>query len=86
METRDEIFQNRSENTQLKQADVTDHPDYYLNDKALAELRDFCDSFDPYMNMDLETKFRLQEYGVVELSNPFEITTTLLLLLENNLQ
>lgn len=62
------------------------HPDFYLNDEALAELRIFCDTFDPYKNMDLETKFRLQEYGIVELSNPFEITNKLLLLLENNLQ
>lgn len=89
METRDEVFQIQNKSHQNQQTQIEQdivRPDFYLNDEALAELRSFCDTFDPYVNLDLETKFRLQEYGIIDLSNPFDITNKLLLLLENNLQ
>ena len=61
-------------------------PDFYLDDQQLEELRKFCDSLNPYAPMSLEQKLRLSEYGITDLSNPFEVTNKLLLLLENNLQ
>ncbi|MFG1501445.1 hypothetical protein ABMA70_14650 [Halobacteriovorax sp. XZX-3] len=87
MENKEELFHIRNENHAFdKQSEDINHPDFYLNDELLEELKLFCQNFDPYRDMDLETKFRLQEFGVLELSNPFEITNKLLLLLENNLQ
>ena len=68
------------------QAPNEELPDFYLNDEQLETLRDFCDSLNPYGPMSLEEKLRLSEYGITDLSNPFEVTNKLLLLLENNLQ
>lgn len=61
-------------------------PEYYLTDEQLEELQNFCQTFNPYEELSLESKLRLQEYGVQDFSNPFEVTNKLLLLLENNLQ
>lgn len=87
MDNKEELFHIRNEKEHFQATDeVISHPDYYLNDEMLAELQNFCQDFDPYRDLDLETKFRLQEFGIIDLSNPFDITNKLLLLLENNLQ
>lgn len=61
-------------------------PKFYLTDELLQDLQDFCDVFNPYEELSLENKLRLQEYGIEDHSNPFEVTNKLLLLLENNIQ
>lgn len=87
MDNKEELFHIRNENGQFHiESEEVSHPDFYLNDETLDELQKFCQDFDPYRDMDLETKFRLQEFGIIDLSNPFDITNKLLLLLENNLQ
>ena len=78
------VFQNRNEN--VPQVQTVELPDFYLDDELLEELKEFCQSFNPYEEMDLETKLRLQAYGVTDFANPFAMTNTILLLLENNLQ
>jgi hypothetical protein len=83
MKQHTEEFQKRNIPLQEKSAEL---PEFYLDDDSLEELKDFCQNLDPYQEMDLKTKLRLQEYGVTDFSNPFEITNKLLLLLENNLQ
>ena len=72
--------------TDIKVDNTSELPNFYLNDKLLEELKTFCQDFNPYEEMGLETKLRLQEYGITDLSNPFAMTNRLLMLLENNLQ
>lgn len=79
-------IQNRETMTHHVSQSSHDLPDFYLDDDQLEELRVFCDQFNPYQELGLEDKLRLQEYGIVKFDNPFEMTNQLLLLMENNLQ
>jgi hypothetical protein len=79
----EEVFQKRNKQSMLHDIE---YPEYYIDDEQLESLKTFCQSFDPYSEMDLETKLRLQEFGITELSDPFQITNKILKLLENNIQ
>lgn len=79
-------IQNRNTDELNRSNSNTEVPEYFLNDEQLAELQEFCQTFNPYEELSLESKLRLQEYGVESFENPFEVTNKLLLLLENNLQ
>ena len=65
---------------------VENRPKHFVSDERMEELKILCHELDPFQQMSLEQKLRLQEFGVKDLSNPFEITNKLLLILEENLQ
>ncbi|EQC51121.1 hypothetical protein [Bacteriovorax sp. DB6_IX] len=79
-------IQKRNSVSVANESDVRNHPDFYIDDQALEELQLFCQELNPYEELSLEEKLRLQEYGIMDLANPFEITNKLLLILENNIQ
>ena len=77
-------FQKRNEPFSIENEDIK--PDYYLDDEGLEELKEFCQTFNPYSELCLESKLKLQEYGITDFENPFISTNKLLMILENNLQ
>ncbi len=87
MEQEVKEIHNRNEQESVKEgSEKKSLPDFYLSDEQLEELQEFCQNFNPYEEPSLEDKLRLQEYGVSDLNNPFEVTNKILLLLENNIQ
>lgn len=61
-------------------------PSNYLNDEQMEILKELCQTLNPYEDLSLEDKLKLQEFGITDFSNPFSITNKLLFLLEDNLQ
>ncbi|EQC46530.1 hypothetical protein [Bacteriovorax sp. Seq25_V] len=88
MEQKETIFQNRntehgiSDNSSIEVV----RPNNYIVDEQLAELRKLCETINPYEELSLEEKLRLQEFGITDFSNPFYITNQLLFILEENIQ
>lgn len=85
MENKQELIHNRN---LIEQNDVenTQLPTNYLDDEQLEILKFLCQNLNPYEELSLEEKLKLQEFGITDLSNPFSITNKLLFLLEDNLQ
>ena len=50
-----------------------------------AQLREICDQLDPYRPLSPEMQQQLQQFGINDFSDPFQITNQLLLLLEDTL-
>lgn len=87
MTTSQEIFQNRNENelNDISSNDVQ-KPTNYLSDEQLEVLKQLCRDLNPYEEMSLDEKLKLQEFNITDLNNPFAITNKLLMILEDNLQ
>lgn len=85
MEEKESIIHNRKMDGQVVAQDKK-LPANYLDDERLELLKDLCLNLNPYEELSLEDKFKLQEFGVTDFSNPFAITNRLLFLLEDNLQ
>ncbi len=87
MEHKETIFQKRNEPIQSQEStDQRSLPDYYIDDTRLVQLRQLCETLNPYEELTLEEKLTLQEFGIADFSNPFTITNKLLLILEENIQ
>ncbi len=51
----------------------------------IQRLGDICQDLNPYLEISPELKDRLYEFNILELSDPFKITNTLLMLLEDSI-
>jgi hypothetical protein len=63
-----------------------------INEEKILELKariqklgDICQDLNPYQAISPELKLRLNEFNILELSDPFKITNTLLMLLEDSI-
>lgn len=50
-----------------------------------AQLKEICDQLDPYQPLSPAMQQQLQQFGINDFSDPFQITNQLLLLLEDTL-
>jgi len=50
-----------------------------------AQLKEICDQLDPYQPLSPAMQQQLQQFGIRDFSDPFQITNQLLLLLEDTL-
>lgn len=48
-------------------------------------LGDICSEINPYVEIPDELKMRLMDFNILDLSDPFKITNTLLMLLEDTI-
>lgn len=55
-------------------------------DRYIRELKVMCNELDPYGEIDPQTKSKLQKLGVIDHSDPFQITNQLIFHLENALE
>jgi hypothetical protein len=56
----------------------------YLEDR-IKKLGEICTDLNPYMPIPDDFKFRLREFNIMEFSDPFKITNSLLMLLEDTI-
>ncbi len=56
-----------------------------IMEQRAAHLKEICDKLDPYHPLPPEMQQQLQQYGIFDFSDPFQITNQLLLLLEDTL-
>jgi len=54
--------------------------------ESITELQSICAELDPYSPIDLKMKERLKKFHIVDFSDPFHLTNTLILLLEDALE
>jgi hypothetical protein len=54
-------------------------------EKRILKLENICQDLNPYQEISNELKIRLSEFHILELSDPFKITNTLLMLLEDSI-
>lgn len=65
--------------------------DFFKNEKIeileakIAKLNKICDEVNPYQELSEEMKNQLRELGILEFSNPFHITNTLVMILEDTI-
>lgn len=55
-----------------------------LNNR-IKKLSDICQDLNPYQIISNELQLRLAEFHILELSDPFKVTNTLLILLEDSI-
>lgn len=51
----------------------------------IKKLSDICQDLNPYQEISSELKMKLAEFQILELSDPFKITNSLLILLEDTI-
>lgn len=51
----------------------------------IQKLSDICQDLNPYQEISAELQIRLSEFHILELSDPFKVTNTLLMLLEDSI-
>ena len=51
----------------------------------IQKLSDICQDLNPYLEVSPELQLRLSEFHILELSDPFKVTNTLLMLLEDSI-
>ena len=56
----------------------------YLEDR-IKKLGEICTDLNPYMPIPDDFKLRLREFNIMEFSDPFKITNSLLMLLEDTI-
>lgn len=54
--------------------------------ESIIELQSICAELDPYSPIDSIMKARLKKFHIVDFSDPFHLTNTLILLLEDALE
>jgi hypothetical protein len=55
-------------------------------EKKIALLNKICNEINPYQNLSDQMKTDLQSFGILDFSNPFKLTNTLVLLLEDAIE
>ena len=53
--------------------------------ERIKRLSDICQDLNPYEEISLDLKNRLAEFHILDLADPFKITNTLLILLEDSI-
>lgn len=87
-----EIIKDPKDIAQIGRIVETDLSDYnplqekidYL-EARIKTLGDICTEINPYAEIPDELKMRLMDYNILDLSDPFKVTNTLLMLLEDTI-
>jgi hypothetical protein len=82
-----------NQNNLNQNKNASPHNLYSFNEEKILEIKNrieklsnICQDLNPYQPISEILKIRLADFGILELSDPFKVTNTLLMLLEDNIE